>query len=474
MVNLTLDRFIRLDTDELDARVIRDVQDVLTIPNQEKIQAQRQHLWGADRLDDHVSLYAWHGEQLLLPRGFFIRLKQGLEAAGYQVNVINNMTYDRENRFPFLGTQLRDYQRVASKQLQYFAQGIYQAPTGSGKTVTMLHTIAALGQKSLVIVNKKELVQQWNDRAEQTLKMPGGFIGDGRWEDSQDLVIAMQQTLWARRDEIPDEWWAQWGFVLLDECHAVQAETYHEVIERFSATYRFGVSATPKKTGDFKICESVLGPIIHSTPKKPLREQGYLITPQVFTIPTDFYYPFERDQLAENRHGKKYVKKKNNWHDVVARLIIDVPRNTLIADTAQSLDKRTILILSKRLEHLEQLRLLLKDKREVLLLTGAESLDERMKVYERASCGNCIILSTLADEAVDIPRIDTLFLVFPTKNTDVIKQQIGRGERPHPEKKDFLIYDFVDFAIPPIKSQYRDRKNFVYRPEDISVTKVTK
>jgi superfamily II DNA or RNA helicase len=375
---------------------------------------------------------------------------------------------------PVVPLSLREYQTSALNDLLYYAQGIYQAPTGSGKTITMLAVIAHLKQRSLVIVNKKELVQQWVERAEQFLGYTPGFIGDGRWEE-QDFTIAMQQTLWARRDELDwgDEFWQKWGLVVLDECHSVQAETYDEIMQRFTAMYRFGVSATPRKTGDFKICEAVLGPIIHTTAKRPLREQGYLVTPKVITVPTPFSYPYRRDQIAKNKKGREYVKKRNNWHDLVASLIVDAPRNNLIANTAQSLDKRTILILSKRLEHLEQLRQLLEGKRVVLLLTGAESLSERMMVYERASQGDCIILSTLADEAVDIPRIDTLFITFPTKNTELIRQQIGRGERPHPDKKDFLVYDFVDFSIPPIKSQYRDRKNFIYRPEEIEVTKLS-
>lgn len=464
---------MRVTVTHLDPKVIQDIQDVMTVPNREKILAKQQHLWGADRLEDSIALYAWAGQRIVLPRGFFTRLKDGLEGAGYQVNIKNNMTCEPTVDYNHIdGELLRGYQRAALYDLKYYAQGIYQAPTGSGKTVTMLALIADLRQPTLVIVNKKELVQQWVDRSEQFLGYTPGFIGDGRWEE-KEFTIAMQQTLWAKRDQIDLDWWDKWGFVLLDECHSVQADTYHEIMERFPAMYRFGVSATPKKTGEFKICESVLGPIVHSTPKKMLVEQGYIIKPQVFTIPTNFHYPFHPNEIAENKNGKKYVKRQNNWQEVVSNLILDAPRNNLIADIAQSLDKRTILILSKRLEHLEQLRQRLSDKREVLLLTGAESLEERMRVYARASCGNCIILSTLADEAVDIPRIDALFLVFPMKNLDGIRQLIGRGQRPHPDKKDFLIYDFVDFSIPPIKNQYRDRRNFLYRPDDIEVTKLS-
>lgn len=471
-IQITVDNLIRMNTANLDPKVIRDAQDVMTVPNKEKLAAEKQHLWGADRLDDSVQLYRWDNEDLILPRGFYLRLTSSLKKADYKLDIVNRMTVDKElDYLPFKDVPLRTYQQDALKDLAYYAQGIYQAPTGSGKTITMLGLIQYLSQRTLVIVNKKELVQQWVDRSEQFLGYTPGFIGDGRWEE-KPFTIAMEQTLWSRRDVIGIDvpgWWDKWGMVILDECHAVQADTYNHVMQRFRAMYRFGVSATPKKTGDFKVCEATLGPIIHTTPKKPLRAQGYLITPEVFTVPTQFYYPFHPNLISE-KTGR--VTKRNNFHDVVKHLVTDDTRNSLIADTAENLDKRTILILSKRLEHLDLLRLKLQGRREVLLLTGAESLSERMNVYARASHGNCIILSTLADEGVDIPRIDTVFFVFPVKNTELVRQWIGRGERPHPEKKDFWIFDFVDFSIPPIKTQYRDRRNFVYRPEDIKVTKL--
>lgn len=472
-IDITVDRYIWLTTTHISDFVIRDILAIMTVPNREKLAAKQQHLWGADKLDDHITLYKWLDERtLILPRGFYLRLTQGLKWLDYELNIVNHMTNERAlnlEREP--NFTLRDYQRDALGDLEYYAQGIYQAPTGSGKTVAMLASIADLRQRSLVIVNKKELVQQWVDRSQEFLGYTPGFIGDGKW-DEKEFTIAMQQTLWAKRDEIDEEFWNKWGMVVLDECHSVQADTYHQIMQRFPAMYRIGVSATPKKTGDFKICEAVMGPIIHTTPKKPLREKGYLITPKVYTIATPFNYPFYPNVIGINKIGKKYVKKQNNWKDVISKLIVDVPRNTLIANIAQSLQGRVVLILSKRLEHLEQLRQLLGDKREVLLLTGAESLSERMNVYERASRGNCIILSTLADEGVDIPRIDAVFLAFPMKNISGIRQLIGRGERPHPDKKDFIIVDFVDFSIRPIKQQYRDRKNFLYRPEEIEVEKI--
>jgi superfamily II DNA or RNA helicase len=86
-----------------------------------------------------------------------------------------------------------------------------------------------------------------------------------------------------------DGFFDSFGFVCLDECHHATAETYNKILNRFSARYRVGVSATPDKTGDFELARMVLGPIIHTTHP---HEVTNLIKPRVVKIPTKFGFGF--------------------------------------------------------------------------------------------------------------------------------------------------------------------------------------
>ncbi len=474
MAKAVLNNKIWLRASDLPMEIIEDIQASTSVPNPEKTVALEQKMWGADKLPDYLNLYEWQGEWLILPRGFYKRLHDGLESVGITLDVEDQMTDIRLDWFHQLSEpSLRDYQIYARDDMAYYAQGIYQAPTGSGKTVTMLGLIRRLAQPTLIIVNKKELIQQWSDRTETFLGFKPGFIGDGRWEESE-LTIATQQTLWSRRKDIEPDFWSRWGCVVLDECHSVQAETYREIISNFTAKFRFGVSATPRKTGEFKIAQNILGPVIHKTAKAPLRDAGYLITPKVFVVPTQFHHPFHQNEVKVAKTGREYVSRRNNFHEVIDKLVRSSARNKLIVSKAIELQGRCILILTKRLAHIE----LLKEEfqaqgRNVLVLTGQEKLEERMEVYKQASFSDCIILSTIADEAVDIPRIDTLFLIYPIKNLDGFRQQVGRGERPHTDKVDYKIFDFVDYTIEPIKQQYLDRRRQVYRPEGLKVSKIS-
>jgi superfamily II DNA or RNA helicase len=82
------------------------------------------------------------------------------------------------------------------------------------------------------------------------------------------------------------------------------------------------------------------------------------------------------------------------------------------------------------------------------------------------------MLSTLADEALDIPRLDRGYLTFPQSNTGLITQQVGRFEREHPDKKDARIYDFVDRYVAEMKAQYEKRKYKVYLPRGYKITRI--
>jgi superfamily II DNA or RNA helicase len=84
-----------------------------------------------------------------------------------------------------------------------------------------------------------------------------------------------------------------------------------------------------------------------------------------------------------------------------------------------------------------------------------------------------ILFSTLADEALDIPRLDSIFLVFPQRNPGLIEQQIGRICREHPAKQSTSVFDFVDNNVGPLNAQWMVRRKIVYEANDYDIHVVT-
>lgn len=101
------------------------------------------------------------------------------------------------------------------------------------------------------------------------------------------------------------------------------------------------------------------------------------------------------------------------------------------------------------------------------MFTGEQESGERMEIVARADRGRCVLFSTIADEALDIPRLDTLVLAFPGRNVEKYKQKIGRIERSHPDKLAPLVIDFSDDCS-VFAGQLQERRQ-LYASEGLNV-----
>lgn len=481
-IDVIINTHLNLRRDQLTDEQLDRLKQALTIADPDKERAVREEVWGADEWPDNIHLWETEGESVLLPRGIGDMLDLILQPD--KLLWIDQRTDAPMSTSLWRNPLLRDYQEQAALTLMAHDQGVYEAPTGSGKTVTMLEVIRRLGRKALVIVNSTHIAEQWRERASQHLGVMPGLIGDGVWQEEPGLNVALQQTLWARRDSL-DGWWENWGLIVLDECHHVPARTFYDVIQRFPARYRYGLSATPEKQeGWERLVRASIGPVVHTTDEEPLIQAGVIHRPEVRILSSSFetdFWPTHRAHKNEdgvltctypkcNRTG---LVHRNNWSDIVKELVDDAARNDLIATEIAKLlgEGRAIIVLSRRLGHLDNLARrvgALVGTENLYRLSGKEKTKTRMETYERAERGNIAIFATVGDEALDIPRLDTVVLAFPTKNAGLIEQQIGRASRAHPDKAPPLVIDVAD-PMSVLDNQLKSRMR-VYRRKRLTVT----
>lgn len=465
-IKIALDHKLRTPASALPPDVRANVIEALTIPNQAKFAALKAKEWDADLLPDTIPLYSFERAQLVMPRGFLGDFLHGLVASGHSFQLDDQRTW-KEIFHAGQKMLLRPWQEPARDAMIEHEQGIYKAPAGSGKTVTALAVIRKLGCKSLVIVNTKDIMWQWQQRVEDFLgpHYPVGQVGDQTFDVSPYLTVATAQTLHRRFDALEaDGFFDEFSAVVLDECHHATAETYNRILNRFSARYRFGVSATPDKTGDFALATAVLGPVFHTTRPAEVIKHGALMQPTVIRVPTKFGFGFRG---AESRW------KRSNYPQMVEALVRNMARNELIAHAVVINEGHHQLLVSKRLEHLELLRARIESKGfvdPIVTITGQDSNEVRQQAKALAETQPCLLLSTVADEAMDIPRLDRLHLAFPARNPGLVTQQVGRVERTHPQKKDAIIYDFCDLNVGPLERQYYIRRTEVYLPRGYKIS----
>ena len=329
-------------------------------------------------------------------------------------------------------------------------QGLIVRPPGTGKTQIALYFAAKCKTRTIVITHTEDILQQWLDYAAKAL--PGAEIGvvRGKTVEVGHITIATIQTL--QRFKRREKFWQQFGCVIVDEAHHVAAPSWEAILNVIPARYRFGFTASPTRADSMHpAMRHIIGPVIHR---------------QKFTSPVKLTVKPVRTNFKTMYRGSW------DWTKMVTRLVQDDERNTLIARKVDAeIEKgNSVLVLSRRIEHLERVAGIMRSDSEIL--TGSRSRKDRRDILDDFRAGNvrCVLATQLADEALDVPRLNRVFLVHPGKHEGRIIQQVGRAIRMHPEKQDAVIFDFVDHKMRVLRRQWSKRKH-TYQVNGISIKK---
>jgi len=329
-------------------------------------------------------------------------------------------------------------------------QGQIIRPPGTGKTQIALKFIAECQTRTLVLVHTKDILKQWKDYAEKAI--PGIDIGviQGSKVKIGHLTIATVQSVKRFCEPGNKAFWRQFGCVIADEAHHGAAATWEHILNSCPAYYRFGFTASPTRAdGMHPALKFLLGPIIHR------QKFSSTVKLEVRPIRTRFYYPY---------------RGKWDWSQMVTALVQDEPRNDQIAQIIDNevANGNSVLVLSRRIEHLE--RIADRCGHTCEILTGARRTDDRNRILDgfRSGAIQVVLATQLADEALDVPRLNRVVLAHPGKHEGRIIQQIGRAIREFPGKKDAVIFDMVDWRIGVLRRQWDQRKR-TYRQNKISI-----
>ena len=309
--------------------------------------------------------------------------------------------------------------------------------------------MALLNVPTLVIVHKEFLLNQWRDRINQFL--PGARVGIVQQDRCEfkgcSVAIAMIHSLVGDRDYGSDFW--EWpGLVLVDEVHRLGADTWSRASTKFNARWRIGVSATPRrKDGAEAVFFHQIGPVIYLSEEQRLK-------PKVRRVWTDF-------KLVQTPTLNPEIISKNV---LLKFLCSNAARNKLIAEqiVLAVVAGRKPIVLSERLNHLDLMEALFKQQWKTgqtvpVPSTGFYVGGMKEEELETAAEAQVIFATRqFAEEGLDIPALDTIFLTVPFSDVD---QAVGRILRPFDGKKDPVVVDIIDPKVSLcVKSAtYRDR-----------------
>ena len=451
----------QLKIKNLPSNWIDSLAKLVSIPNEEKQRAIKEHIWGAKNMPDRVTALQELEDSVIVPRGYLSEITSRLKQSGTEYKIIDSTTSVFTELDFFSSIELREKQVEAKSAILENKQGLVMASPGFGKTTVALSTIIDISEKTLILIDKTELAKQWIDRASEQFGMELGLIGDKEWKELP-VTVATLQTLRSREEELDEyNFWFNWGAVFYDESHHASSDTYYKIINKFPAKYRIGLSATKGKTvAKEKISELIFGNVIFEDKTNNLK-------PTIYKVHTNFNFDYQATEKVGNK------VKRNNYQKLIKELVDNEERNYLVAEKIVKEPDNAHLVISRRLKHLEDIMNKTIElgfpEENCYMLTGKESSDERIRIAKLADAGAVAIFSTVADEGLDIPRLDRIHLPFPSKNHETIRQQVGRGLRNHPHKTHTIVFDYVDVNIGVARNQWRNRMNKYYRQNDFPI-----
>ena len=407
-----------------------------------RAQAMRRSTFGIPRVVACAELLSHH---IALPRGCCDAMQELLEEVGVCLDLHDERNPGRALDAAFLGN-LTSEQRSAADALLAHDTGVLAAATGFGKTVVAASVIAKRGVNTLVLVHRRQLMDQWIAQLRAFLDIPAsaiGKIGGGRRKPGGMVDVATIQSL--ERGKTVDDIVANYGHLVVDECHHLSAVSFEAVARRAKAKYVLGLSATvTRKDGHHPIVFMQCGPVRFRTNAKaearrrPFRHRAILRRTQ-FQLP--------RDMNADRPPIQR----------IYAALADDEERNRLILDDLLAALKagRSPILLTERKDHARRFAERLEYcAHNVLLLRGGMGAKQRREIIQRLediSDGEERVLVATGryiGEGFDDARLDTLFLAMPVSWRGTLAQYVGRLHRLHPEKREVLVYDYLDDAVP--------------------------
>lgn len=369
---------------------------------------------------DPVYLYERRGDRIIVPKGFYPTLREKGGEFGDEFDPNDRIDFPKRS-FLFKGslfaTEKRDQKKVAAsaiRSLQKYRCVLLSLYCGFGKTISAIYLACRIQLKTCVIMHQSVLKNQWIESIREFSDAKVQLI-EGKKDVDPDADICLITPLVAGKKD--PSFFKDFGTLICDEVHVMCAHKFSRALLRIHPKYFIGLSATPhRKDGLDKVLEICF-------PKEARIKRVMNCTFDVYDFRTRFVPSFEYN-----------VQGRVNWNSLLASIIDCEERNDVIARLTSYFPDRTILILTKRVDHCKDLHQRIANLGEsVTMMTGSQ-----MNYDKKAR----ILISTFSKLGVgfDDKRLDMLILAC---DIGEVEQYAGRVFRRHEEISP-LIIDLVD------------------------------
>ncbi len=421
---------IKINLEYLSSTLIDELKSLASFnnPQIQILQNLRKPIYNTPKT---INSYEIIDDTMTLPRGLMRSVIELFKKYNLDTTYIDER-YLKKELFLKLKYQVRDEQKKAIDAILKKDFCLCVAPPGFGKTFIGSKVIELRGVNTLVIVNKNMLLDQWCERFMDYFgykKEDIGYLGKGKELLNNKLDIATMQSLKNNLEVIEN-----YSFVIVDECHHIPALTFEKIIKSFKGKYILGLSATPnRKDGMEPLIYQQLGSIAYEVKSKRK------VTNKLKIVETDF------------------ISEVDNFSDLINELINNEKRNNLILEEIMNYKERKILLLTDRIEHIENIELLLKlHNIKFISIHGSLNKQKQKENMEKIIDSSLVLATTsFFGEGIDFPHLDTIIFATPISYYGRVVQYLGRIGRGG---GDCLAIDILDVQNRFALSSYKKRK----------------
>jgi superfamily II DNA or RNA helicase len=351
---------------------------------------------------------------------------------------------------------LRDYQEpVVNKFIDVvtkphnngvcFGGGLLELPCAWGKTSGSLYILSQLKKKTLVIVHKEFLLNQWVERIQQFL--PKARVGRIQGQiidiEGKDIVIGMLQSLSMK--EYPSSVFDSFGFTIIDEVHHISSQTFSNALFKIVTKYMLGLSATMnRKDGTTRVFKMFLGDVIFKGKRD--EEHNVLVKAIEYHVEDDDFNHVITDFRGNVSYSSMISKlcEYNRRSEFIIKVVVN-----LLNDDA----KQQIIILAHNRNLIKYLHDAIQHRK---IATVGYYVGGMKEAALKESETKQVIIATysMASEGLDIKSLTTL--IMSTPKTD-IQQSVGRILREKHGQP--IVVDIID-SHEPFKNQWKKRRAF--------------
>jgi superfamily II DNA or RNA helicase len=355
------------------------------------------------------------------------------------------------------GTEIKENLQLGAEAGTETGGGLLELPCAYGKTILSLYILSKLSVKTLIIVHKEFLLNQWIERIQQFL--PSARIGRIQGQildiENKDIVIGMLQSLSMK--DYHETTFQSFGLTIIDEVHHISSEVFSCALFKIVTRYMLGLSATMnRKDGTTKVFKMFLGPVVYKGKRDDehevtVRAIDYKANDEEFNnVQLDFrgnvQYSTLISKLCTYNHRTEFILK-------------------IVKDMLEENPNQQIMILAHNKNILKYMHDAIKTRNISSVGYYIGGMKEQ-SLKESETKKVVIATYSMAAEALDIKTLTTLIMATPKTE---IEQAVGRILREKHSSP--VVVDIID-SHAPFQNQWAKRKVF-YKKQNYKIIKIS-